>query len=174
MKRVALKRGTKTLKRSCFKRKTTPTGRVLPKKKLGSSGAKNKRVGGKKKLPSIKTMRNKCDKLLTPIIKLMFPYCIFTGEPTEVAHHAIKKSTSSSLRYYLPNLIPLTHKAHMRLHADEILWTGKLIEIKGMDWWKDLMSKKETYTKCDVHFYIEQYERLSYIQEKLQSEKPVV
>ena len=113
------------------------------------------------KLPTVKTMRNKCDKLLTPIIKAMHPYCLFTGEETQVAHHAIKKSTSSALRYYLPNLIPLTHQAHLRLHSDEILWTGRLIKQKGMDWWDDLEERKNVYTKCDVHFYIENYERLS-------------
>lgn len=132
---------------------------------------KSKLGGNKKKskLPTVKTMRNKCDKLLTPIIKKMYPTCIFTGEETQVAHHAIKKSTSSSLRYYLPNLIPLTHKAHMRLHADEILWTGKLIEVKGMEWWQDLMEKKEVYTKCDVHHYISEYERLSKLLDTLDS-----
>jgi len=161
LKRSSIKRGTKALKRGTFK----PSSRVIPITKKKPVKRKNKALGGKKKLPSIKTMRNKCDKLLTPIIKAMYPHCVFTGEPTEVAHHAIKKSTSSSLRYYLPNLIPLTHKAHMRLHADEILWTGRLIEVKGMDWWKDLMEKKETYTKCDVHFYIAQYEILKGIYE---------
>jgi len=129
--------------------------------------AKNKPLKARSKLPKLSTMRNKCDKLLTPIIKLQHPYCIFTGEETQVAHHAIKKSTSSALRYYLPNLIPLTNKAHMRLHSDEILWTGRLIKQKGMDWWDDLEERKNVYTKCDVHFYIENYERLSKILEDL-------
>lgn len=115
-------------------------------------------------------MRNKCDALLTPIIKLMYPKCIFTHQTTEVAHHAIKKSTSSALRYYLPNLIPLTHKAHSRLHHDEILWTGRLIEKKGMDWWKDLMKKKDGYVKTDVHYYIAEYDRLKNILDNLQKQ----
>ena len=139
------------MKRTGFKQKTT-----VKKAKVKRS-----------KLPTVKSMRNKCDALLTPIIKAMHPYCIFTGEPTQVAHHAIKKSTSSALRYYLPNLIPLTNKSHLRLHSDEILWTGKLIEVKGMDWWKDLMSKKEVYTKTDIHFYIENYARLKAIHDEL-------
>lgn len=162
MKRTPLSRGTKQLKRSGFKRAVggvkLPTKGVKPKKAIKPK---------KKKLPTVKSMRNKCDKLLTPIIQKMYPYCIFTGEPTQVAHHAIKKSTSSALRYYLPNLIPLTHYAHLRLHADEILWTGRLIELKGMDWWKDLMQKKEVYTKCDVHHYIAEYERLKELHDSL-------
>ena len=137
-----------------------PVARRKPLKKVSL----NKKAGKKRnKLPTVKSMRNKCDALLTPIIKKMYPYCVFTGQPTEVAHHAIKKSTSSALRYYLPNLIPLTHKSHMRLHSDEILWTGRLIALKGLDWWSDLEEKKNVYTKCDVHFYIEQHKRLTSI-----------
>ena len=149
------------MKRSGFKQKLTVPLKRTPLKKVSPNKVKSTKV--RSKLPSVKSMRNKCDALLTPIIKLMYPKCIFTGEPTQVAHHAIKKSTSSSLRYYIPNLIPLTHSSHLRLHSDEILWTGKLIEIKGMDWWKDLMEKKEVYTKCDVHHYIAEYDRLSNI-----------
>ena len=121
---------------------------------------KRTKVAKRAKLPTVKSMRNKCDALLTPIIKKMYPYCIFTGQETQVAHHAIKKSTSSALRYYIPNLIPLTNQSHLRLHCDEILWTGRLIEVKGLDWWQDLMQKKEVYTKCDVHHYISEYVRL--------------
>ena len=142
---------------------------LKPRKAIKSKVALKKRskVAKRPKLPTVKSMRNKCDALLTPIIKKMYPKCVFTGEETQVAHHAIKKSTSSALRYYLPNLIPLTHYAHLRLHSDEILWTGRLIEIKGMDWWKDLMQKKEVYTKCDVHHYIAEYARLKELHDSL-------
>ena len=155
MKRTQIKRGTKQLKRSGFKRsaKSIP----LRASKLPVATRKPKK---RSKLPTAKSMRGKCDKLLTPLIKKLYPFCIFTGEPTQVAHHAIKKSTSSALRYYLPNLIPLTNQAHLRLHSDEILWTGRLIALKGLDWWQDLEEKKNVYTKCDVHFYIENYNRL--------------
>lgn len=112
------------------------------------------------KLPTVKSMRNKCDALLTPIIKKMYPYCIFTGQETQVAHHAVKKSSSSALRYYLPNLIPLTHIAHARLHHDEITWTGRLVALKGMDWWQDLERERKRAMKIDVHYYILEYARL--------------
>lgn len=153
------------MKRVGFKTKISKPLKRTPFKKIVKKSV-TKKV--RTKLPTVKTMRNKCDKLLTPIIKLMYPTCIFTGEPTQVAHHAIKKSTSSALRYYIPNLIPLTHFAHSRLHSDEILWTGRLIKIKGMDWWDDLETKKNVYTKCDVHFYIENYNRLKDILDKLE------
>lgn len=125
---------------------------------------RGKKVGKKPhtrvKLPTVKSMRNKCDALLTPIIKKMYPYCLFTGEPTEVAHHHVKKSESSALRYYIPNLIPLTHKAHMALHSHETLYSSRIVAIRGVAWWNDLEEKKREFTKCDVHFYIENYNRL--------------
>ena len=158
MKRTSFKnKPRKPPQRSAFKTPSEGKKRPVTKKKPVK----------RSKLPSVKTMRNKCDKLLTPIIKKMYPYCILTGEPTEVAHHAIKKSTSSALRYHLPNLIPLTHKAHMRLHSDEILWTGRLVTIKGLDWWAELEEKKNEYTKTDVHFYIENHKRLQDILDSL-------
>lgn len=112
-------------------------------------------------LPSSKTMRNKCDGLLTPIVKKMYPQCLLCNNPTQVAHHHLKKSTSSACRYYIPNLINLCTPCHCRLHNDEILWTGRVIQIKGLDWLNDLEEKKREYVKTDVHFYIENYERLS-------------
>lgn len=155
LRRTPLKRGTSQMKRSGFKRATT-------RPKLTSKPLKRKKVTTKRsKLPTVKSMRNKCDALLTPIIKKMYPYCLLTGEPTEVAHHHIKKSESSALRYYLPNLIPLTHKAHMALHSHETIYSSRIVAIKGIDWWNDLEAKKREYTKCDVHFYIENYERLN-------------
>ena len=166
------------MRRSGFKKPTLEkiqakqaTRIALRRTTMPATGFKAKKASKSKKtrtkLPTVKTMRNKCDKLLTPIIKAMHPYCLFTGEETQVAHHAIKKSTSSALRYYLPNLIPLTHQAHLRLHSDEILWTGRLIKQKGMEWWDDLEERKNAYTKCDVHFYIENYDRLSKILKEL-------
>lgn len=127
--------------------------RVTPKKRS--------KVAKRAKLPTVKSMRNKCDALLTPIIKKMYPYCIFTGQETQVAHHAIKKSTSSALRYYLPNLIPLTHQAHLRLHCDEITWTGRLVALKGMDWWEDLEKERKRAMKIDIHYYIAEHKRLT-------------
>lgn len=146
---------------------TAKRAKLASKPKVPKPLKKRKAVAKRSKLPPLKTMRNKCDALLTPIIKKMYPQCIFTGQETQVAHHAIKKSTSSALRYYLPNLIPLTHFAHSRLHSDEILWTGRLIAIKGLDWWNDLEEKKNVYTKVDIHWYIENYQRLKDIYDSL-------
>jgi hypothetical protein len=47
------------------------------------------------------------------------------------------------------------------------LWTGKLIQVKGLEWWEDLLEKKDAYTKCDVHHYIVEYDRLKNVLDNL-------
>jgi len=153
-----MKRGTfkdkprKQMTRSAFKRPTVKPKRIKKKKR--------------DKLPSVKTMRNKCDKLLSPLIKRMYPTSMF-GEETQVAHHFIKKSQSSALRYYIPNLIPLTNAQHQALHNNESFWSTKIVQIRGMEWFDDLEAKKNEYVKTDVHFYIENYKRLTEIHDNL-------
>lgn len=162
MKRTALKRGTKQLTRSGFKRKKSPAKRTKRKKR--------------DKLPSTKTMRNKCDKLLTPIIKAQHPYCLLraaelcAGE-TQVAHHHVLKSKSTRLRYEIENLIPLCHRCHSLLHSHETYWSSRIVELKGMDWWKELSAKKDEMVKADVHFYIENYNRLRKLLDELEEYK---
>ncbi len=112
------------------------------------------------KLPSIKTMRTKCDNLLTPIIKKMYPNCLLTGAPTEVAHHHVHKSKSAALRYYIPNLIPLTGSAHVALHHNESYWASKIVQIRGIEWFEDLEREKRREMKIDVHYYIAEHKRL--------------
>jgi 5-methylcytosine-specific restriction endonuclease McrA len=128
--------------------------------KVAGKTAKSKK---RDKLPTVKSVRNKCDNLLTPIIKKMYPYCLLTGQPTEVAHHHVKKSESNALRYYIPNLIPLTHKAHMALHSHETIYSSKIVAIRGIEWWDDLERMKRTTVKTDVHFYLEHLKRLEAI-----------
>lgn len=56
-----------------------------PFKSAKTFGLKPKKPKAKKKrekLPTVKTMRKKCDNLLTPIVKKMYPYCLLTGMPT--------------------------------------------------------------------------------------------
>lgn len=119
-----------------------------------------KKVVKRLKLPSTKTVRNRCDKLLTPIIKVMQPNCLLCGGETQVAHHHIKKSTSNSCRYYIPNLIGLCHKCHSTLHHDELLWCGRVVRIMGLAWLDDLEAKKRENSKCDVHWYLNHEARL--------------
>lgn len=158
MKKTPLKRGTKMMKRTPFK--------VSRKKRATWQIGGNKRKI-RSKLPTLKKLRDLCDRLLTPIIKKMYPVSIFSGQPTEVAHHHIKKSESNACRYYLPNLVPLTNAEHQRLHARESYWSSKVVEHYGMDWWKDLDAKKKEYTKVDRLYYVTNLARLQEIHDQL-------
>lgn len=129
------------------------------------------RNSGRTKLPTVKSMRNKCDKLLSPIIKTQYPECFLKGAKScnfysQVGHHHIKKSRSSALRYDLENIIPLCNSCHMMLHQNESKWVLELIEKKGIEWAQSL-KEKDVMVKTDVHFYIANYERLKAIYDEL-------
>ena len=109
----------------------------------------------------MKYTQDKCDKLLTPIIKKLHPRCLLCSNETQVAHHFIKKSVSSNLRYNIDNLIPLCNDCHFRLHFnDEGLWNGRVAIIKGKDWLDNLEKNKKATIKCDCLYYEENYNRL--------------
>jgi len=151
--------------KQAIKRKKLQSVAKKPKTTLK---AKNKPLRARSKLPTVKTMRNKCDKLLTPIIKVMHPYCFLGAAEncqsvTQVAHHHVLKSQCTNLRYDINNLIPLCTPCHMMLHSHETYWSSVIVEQKGMEWWLPLKAKKPIMVKADVHFYIENYERLSKI-----------
>jgi len=112
------------------------------------------------KLPSIKILRTKCDKLCTPVIKKLYPYSILSGAPTEVAHHHVHKSKSNALRYYIPNLIPLTNAEHQALHNNESYYASKIVSIRGIEWFQDIERMKRTTVKTDRFFYMEHLEKL--------------
>jgi 5-methylcytosine-specific restriction endonuclease McrA len=118
-----------------------------------------------KKLPKLSTMRNKCDALLTPIIKNMFPYCLLCNGKTEVAHHHIHKGASTRLRYEIDNLIPLCNHCHLALHMQESYHASRIVSYRGLDWFNRLVKMKQEIVKADVHYYIANYERLKSILE---------
>jgi hypothetical protein len=113
-----------------------------------------------KKLPKISTIRTKADNLLTPLIQKLYPNCLLCGKPTEVAHHHVHKSKSTRLRYELDNLINLCQHCHIVLHHNESYWASKVVEIKGMDWFKRIDKMKNETVKADVHWFLSQYEKL--------------
>lgn len=114
----------------------------------------------KKRLPKPSTIRTKCDSLLTPIIKLMYPLCLLCGGETQVAHHHVHKSKSTRLRYHIPNLINLCGKCHVRLHNDESYWGSKVTELKGAAWFKEIEQLKHEQVKADVHYYLDKHKEL--------------
>lgn len=124
------------------------------------------------KLPKLKTIRNKCDALLTPIVKKQNPKCLLCPNSTEVAHHHIHKSKSTRLRYEMENLINLCNACHLRLHCNESYWASRIVEIKGVEWFKALDKKKDELVKADVHFYIQWHEKLIAIYERIEERNP--
>ena len=92
-----------------------------------------------------------CDDLLTPIIKQLFPKCILCGRPTQVAHHHFHKSKSLTLRYNFKNLIPLCNPCHFMLGFNESYWACKILEIRGMKWFKDLDKANKIKIKPDYN-----------------------
>jgi len=114
------------------------------------------------KKPSIKTLRNKTDKLLSTWICGKHKKCLLCPAPSQVAHHHVHKSQSSRLRYEEDNLIPLCHSCHCKLHHNESYWASKIVEIKGVEWFKKLDKMKREYVKVDRYFYEENYNRIKH------------
>ena len=107
-----------------------------------------------------------CDKLLTPIVKKLSPICIFWGDPfakctkeTQVAHHHCHKAKSLTLRYDLKNLIPLCNHCHLMLHWNESYWASKVVQIRGLRWFKYIEKKKQETLRYPDYDKI--YEKLS-------------
>ncbi|MDD5068887.1 MAG: HNH endonuclease signature motif containing protein [Candidatus Pacebacteria bacterium] len=124
------------------------------------------KINIKKNLPSLKSARDRADSLLTPLIALLSPHCLLCGRNTEVAHHHVHKSKSTRLRYDLDNLIPLCGSCHFKLHQNESFWAGKIIEIKGLEWFQKLDRTGQEIVKADVHYFINKHEELlSYFEE---------
>lgn len=118
------------------------------------------------KKPSKTTLRNKCDSLLTPIVKKLYPKCLLCNNETQVAHHHVHKSKSTRLRYEIDNLINLCGHCHVVLHCNESYWASRIIDIKGIEWFRKLDKMKNETVKADVIFYMNHYDRLKEILDK--------
>jgi len=114
-----------------------------------------------------KSLRKKCDDLLTPLIKKMSPACLLCGRKTEVAHHHVHKSKSTVLRYTIENLIPLCNHCHLALHWNESYWASKIVQLKGIAWFNKLEREKNKIVKADIIFYQTNYGRLKKLYEQL-------
>lgn len=116
------------------------------------------------KRPSIKSITSKADKLLTPIIKKLYPKCLLCGRPTEVAHHFCHRSKSNRLRYEILNLINLCSSCHFALHQNESIYSARIVAIKGLKWWKQIEKMKQETIHKDSYFR-SKYEELKQIYE---------
>lgn len=147
----------------------------MQKATLTRKSTKNKaKVAKRKKLTSLKSLRDKADALLTPLCKKHSPNCESCGKETQVGHHWIEKSRSSFLRYDLRNLIPLCHSCHAKIHnrfGNSIVGGLDVAEIiinkRGRVWKEILDLEHHTYQKVNRDFYIENHKRLTQILEEM-------
>lgn len=109
---------------------------------------------------TVKSVRNQCDKLLTPLIKKMYPKCLLCKGQTEVAHHHVHKSKSTRLRYEVDNLVPLCNRCHLALHMNESYHASRIVMIRGIEWFKGLEKIKDEIVKADVLYYSTQLGKL--------------
>jgi len=109
---------------------------------------------------SIESLKKEGDKLLTPITKLLHPYCEACGLPTQVGHHFIEKSRSNLLRFDLRNIIGLCQSCHTKIHNQfrgNSLGTHDVVErvikSRGAKWYKELRSLEHKSIKADIFFW---------------------
>lgn len=96
----------------------------------------------KKKTKSIKTLRNKADKLLQQWGRKEYSGCFVCNSPEFCLHHVITKSSSAALRYDPANLLPLCNKHHCLIHKQPALITAQITVRLGKKW-VDYLSKNK-------------------------------
>ena len=112
-------------------------------------------------------LQKQCDKLLTPIIKQLYPICEGCGGNTEVAHHWIEKSRSSNLRYNIDNLIPLCTSCHAKIHnrfGNSIMGSIDIADTvrakRGEEWFKRMKQEGAKVIQVNIDWYRANLDRL--------------
>ena len=91
--------------------------------------------------------------------------CFVCPKKMVCLHHYYPKSTSTSLRYDENNLIPICAGCHFSHHNGNPAIHNKINHIKGIQWLKQLQSKKEIITKTNIKYYksiLEEYAKKTY------------
>jgi 5-methylcytosine-specific restriction endonuclease McrA len=103
-----------------------------------------------------------CDRLLQEIVRKENEKCLLCNNPCEVAHHYIRKSLSSFLRYDFRNLIPLCNKCHCKHHLQEDpAFDVQILDIKGRAWYDEIERDRRKYNKVNAEFYKRIYQELT-------------
>jgi len=120
-------------------------------------------------------LKAKCDKLLTPIIKGLHPYCEGCGSLTQVGHHWIEKSRSNNLRHEIDNIIPLCNSCHTKIHnrfgnsvMGSIDIADKIRENRGEEWFERMKVEGRKVVKVNKAWYQENFDRLKGILDNLE------
>ena len=125
----------------------------------------------KNKKQSIGYWSKKADKKLQELGRDMYAEkgCIICGGEYSCLHHIVRKSTSTHLRYKWKNVVPICVKHHFKIHnsepTDAKTLMDRIIEIKGIAWYEDLMAERKSgaYTNASYAYYRSIYENLEKI-----------
>ena len=98
--------------------------------------------------PSIKTLKNKADKLFQELGRALYTNCCLCGGEYTCLHHFIHRSQSLALRWDIKNGVPVCHKCHCRIHAKndpEDIWHIEYVmnDIFILRDWKEYITKKK-------------------------------
>jgi 5-methylcytosine-specific restriction endonuclease McrA len=107
------------------------------------------------------------DKLVTPVTKLLHPYCEGCGAETSTGHHFIEKSRSNYLRFKPINFIGLCISCHAKIHnqfgnniVGGVDLVKKIEKDRGKKWAKEIRSLEHKSIKADVIFWQQEVENL--------------
>ncbi len=92
-----------------------------------------------------KKLMRENDRLYQEIGRLLYDKCFFEAcpEPYCCLHHFVRKSQSLNTRYDLSNGINICNKHHCSIHQGENNELEiRIVDIRGMDWCKELMKRK--------------------------------
>lgn len=110
---------------------------------------------------SVKTLRNKADRLFQEWGRLTYEKCLICGRQVSCLHHYFPKSTSTALRYDIDNGIPICMGCHFSLHNSNPHIQNMINVKKGEQWLVDLTYKKyNVQVKPDIQWYKTQIETL--------------
>jgi hypothetical protein len=146
------------MKKTSFRQKTYEEV-IASKKKARVKKPPKKKVVKPKPKP-LKSLRNRNDKLLTPLAKKICEKCMGCGSDAQVGHHWIEKSRSSNLRYNMENIIALCNSCHAKIHnrfGANIMGsfdiTERIISIKGIDWKERMEVMGRKIIKVNRQYY---------------------
>ena len=96
-----------------------------------------------KKLPTIKSLRNKADRLLQELGRKTYDECCVCGGTYSCLHHFYTKGSSNVLRYNLKNCFPICVSCHCKHHnGQDPSVHAYIIKKMGWPWFQKLEKLK--------------------------------
>ena len=111
-----------------------------------------------------KEQQKKLDKLYQGILLSKYNNRSILGGEATLIHHFLPKSSGLSLRWYLPNGVPLNIEQHNIIHSSDPqakVYIDYIINLKGKSWVENL--KKQRSKICKYLRYDEVMRHISMI-----------